>query len=152
MSFFMSMHARPSTQALRMLPALGGTVDVWGARRIIAYHKLKEPIPSIAAHLGCGISTVKTVIAHYKEAGEARVPQQGRGRRDDPRWVFAGPQGPGRLAALCQLKESRPDDALLIEVHAETEQLFDHPPAYSTDLVPCHALWRALCIDSCVVP
>ena len=45
-------------------------------------------------------STAKRIISHYRATGEAREPRQGQGRTNDPRWVYAGPDGPANLAAL----------------------------------------------------
>ena len=35
---------------------------------------------------------VRGILRYYKRHGKDRVPQQGRGKRDDVRWVFAGPR------------------------------------------------------------
>ena len=35
---------------------------------------------------------VRRILRYYKRHGKDRVPQQGRGKRDDVRWVFAGPR------------------------------------------------------------
>jgi hypothetical protein len=43
-------------------------------------------------------STVDRIYAHWLEAGKYRVPQMGKGTRDDPRWSYAGPRAAGNIS------------------------------------------------------
>ena len=53
------------------------------------------------------------IVDCFKQTGEARVPKQGQGKRDDPRWVFSGPRGPANLHRLEEaVGKSKVDDLI----------------------------------------
>ena len=54
----------------------------------------------IANTFATSFTTVKRIVDHSQQTGQARVPKQGTGKRDDPRWVFAGKGGPANLLRL----------------------------------------------------
>ena len=47
----------------------------------------------IATRLGCHRDTVRKICRHRRIHGKDREPRQGKDKRGDPRWHFAGPQG-----------------------------------------------------------
>ena len=115
------------------LAPLGDVVDVWGARRVIAMRETGEDLPQIAARLLISLGTVKNILAYAREnGGAARVPKQGKGKMDDPRWMFAGPRGPGNLYHLERIMEATDDSMELRAVHEQVEDEMEDTPAYST--------------------
>ena len=92
-----------------------------------------EEIPQIAARLVTSVSTVKRTLDHARSNnGELRVPQQGKGKTDDPRWIFAGPRGPGNLYHLeCTMDASDARRELRL-VHEQVDDEMEDVPAYST--------------------
>ena len=115
-----------------MLEPQGDLVPEWGAKLVIKHHKAGYDQPSIARMLGCSIKVVRRILRVYRATGCARQPQQGRGRQSDPRWVFAGHDGPANRLLLCDIKERGRDDDLLTEVYDRVEKYMDRAPAYST--------------------
>lgn len=82
------------------LPKKRYTLDYRGAMRIVEGHLAGRPRWELAAAQGVSTSTVKRVVKYYKRTGEVRVPRQGIGKANDPRWIYRGPNGPGNLRAL----------------------------------------------------
>ena len=116
-----------------MLKPLGDVVDQWGARRVLALREGGVQLPTIAGQLGMSISTVERVLDHAAATeGGVRVPRQGQGKQDDPRWKFAGPSGPKNLVHLDRLKAEGGAEEELIEVHNRVSNEMDNAPAYST--------------------
>ena len=74
-----------------------------------------------------------------------RETQQGRGKRGDPRWIFAGKDGAMRLAHLELIKERGRADELLIDVHTRAEAQMDKAPSYAT---MTRVLRQQLCYSS----
>ena len=113
--------------------ALADVVDKWGARRIVMLRERGEEIPQIAARLVTSVSTVKRTLDHARSNNrELRVPQQGKGKTDDPRWIFAGPRGPGNLYHLeCTMDASDARRELRL-VHEQVDDEMEDVPAYST--------------------
>ena len=101
-----------------MLPPLGDTVPEWGAKRVLAHAARGTPVGMIAGMLGTSVSTVERIIAAGGQDGTARVPQQGKGKKSDPRWVYSGHMEPGMLAALEGVMEQGPCDELKQEVYS----------------------------------
>jgi hypothetical protein len=66
-------------------------VPAWGAERIVRAVLEGQTDWRVAAAFDVSVSTVRTLVKVHRETGEHREPQQGKGRRDDPRWIFAGP-------------------------------------------------------------
>ena len=99
-----------------------------------------EEIPQIAARLVTSVSTVKRTLDHARSNnGELRVPQQGKGKTDDPRWIFAGPRGPGNVYHLkCTMDASEARRELRL-VHEQVNDEMEEFPAYST-MIPCSLL------------
>ena len=95
------------------------------------------PHGDLVGWFGTSLSSVKRIIRVHRDTGAARVPRQGQGKKDDPRWVAAGPHEAETLAHLTLLKERSSDDELLIDLHAQVEVLLRRPPAYRT---MCHLL------------
>ena len=61
-----------------------------GAERIIAASQGGSSRRDLARTFKLSESTIKAILKHWREHGVARVPRQGQGKKDDPRWVFAG--------------------------------------------------------------
>ena len=76
---------------------------------------------------------MKTVLRHYRTHQEARVPRQGKGKKDDPRWVFAGPRGAGNLEILRIADEEAEADEMYTELHSRLmkESLIDEHSYHS---------------------
>ena len=89
-----------------------------GARTIMRHKDAGVPNSQIAGMVGTSESTVRKVVQAARAEGGPRVPRQGKGKKDDSRWVFAGPRGGGNLAALENLHGRGRADDLLTEVHA----------------------------------
>ena len=68
----------------------------WVAEKIIEDRRAGKFLHDIAAHWRVHISVVTDILDVYARTGQAREPQPGRGKTDDPRWIFAGPRGPGK--------------------------------------------------------
>ena len=60
------------------------------------------------------------------------MPKQGKGKMDDPRWMFAGPRGPGNLYHIERIMEATDDSMELRAVHEQVEDEMEDTPAYST--------------------
>ena len=84
---------------------------------------------------------VRRILRYYKRHGKDRVPQQGRGKRDDVRWVFAGPRKDVALDALELIKSSGDDGDLLQDVWSTFVARGCGSPAYRT---LCEALQNHL--------
>jgi len=97
-------------------------VPVWGAQLIIAAHQSGSSKRRIAKNVKVGESTVKTILRHYRTHQEARVPRQGKGKKDDPRWVFAGPRGAGNLEILRIADEEAEADEMYTELRSRLMQ------------------------------
>ena len=52
------------------------------------------------------------------------MPRQGQGKRDDPRWIFAGPRGEGNLKDL----ERCLDRGTADEMRGEGRRFYKHMP------------------------
>ena len=116
-------------------------VSKWGARQV---RQLKDDgyvCEEIARIIGYSAETVRKLLRYYREHGVDREPQQGKGKRSDSRYVFAGIDGEQRLRELDMVKE-REDDSLQLK---EVWQIFKREgygaPAYRTF---CHALQKHL--------
>ena len=100
-----------STRAANKAAGRCEPVPRWGAERIIADRKGGMLLHEIAAKYSISLSTVKRILENHRATGAARVPRQGTGRRDDPRWVFAGSKGALNLIDLERAAESEEADA-----------------------------------------
>ena len=47
---------------------------------------------------------MRDVLRYHRHHGEDRAPRQGKGKRNDVRWIFAGPDGEKAIAELEQFK------------------------------------------------
>ena len=79
-------------------------------------------VHQIATHWSCCLSTVEKVLSHHRTTGLVRESVQGRGKRDDPRWIVAGPRGPGNLRELEMCRERARADEFLRETHERLQQ------------------------------
>ena len=70
------------------------------ARRMLEQRSQGMYVHQIATHWSCCLSAVQKVLSHHRTTGLVRESVQGRGKRDDPRWIVAGPRGPGNLKAV----------------------------------------------------
>ena len=114
------------------LQPLGDVVDEWGARRILALREGGAHLHDIASQLGTSFATVKRVLQVWRRDGVAREPKQGAGKKDDVRWIFAGPRGPANLYHLERIRSATDGGAELLEVHDRVVDEMDNAPAYST--------------------
>ena len=71
------------------------------------------------------LSSVGRIIDHRARTGNARVPRQGQGKKDDPRWVYSGPRGPGNLLALERVMEAGDATDLIKETHERAGPLIE---------------------------
>ena len=118
-------------------------LPAWGSRLVRRLKTQGYSQKDIAAIIiGYSISTVKEVLRHFREHDEDRVPQKGKGKKDDPRWVFAGPSGPAALALLERVKEAGDDGDLLSEVHAKFLQAGCFAPEYRPCATRCASTLR----------
>jgi len=91
-----------------------------------------ESRKDIKAALGISVSTIKRNRRHFQRTGEVRESRQGQGRKDDVRWVFAGPRGEVQLRLLDQIKDAGDAADLLKEVWAEFLVKSPADPSYRT--------------------
>ena len=80
-------------------------VPEWGARLIRKLYAEGFGKAEIGLVIGYSANTVRKVLRYRKKHGVDRVPQMGKGKVNDQRWVFAGPGGFQALAELEELKE-----------------------------------------------
>lgn len=107
-------------------------VDAWGAERIVNARRSGMNAWQVGLQYGVHQSTVDRIYAHWLETGKYRVPQQGKGKRDDPRWSYAGPRAAGNIRALESAHGAGGDEDLLQEVwHRHLAQGICSP-GYST--------------------
>ena len=99
---------------------------------MIAKHEAGLSKDEISQILGCSKSIVKRDLRHYHATGEARSSQQGKGKKGDRRWVFAGANGQQQLDVLQNVKEAGDAEDLLKEVWTEFLQHSRESPAYRT--------------------
>jgi hypothetical protein len=95
----------------------------------------------VANLVGYSQETLHKVFQHYRMHGEDREPCQGKRKRDDVRWIFAGPRGDANLKELEAVKDAGDDADLLSEVHHSFLARGCASPAYRT---LCHALQHHL--------
>ena len=95
------------------------------------------PCGEIAEVVGYSYETVEELLRIRRTTGKHRVPRQGRGKRGDPRWIFAGPHGNDALAELDRAKFDGDDADLCLEVHERFQRESAYSPAYRTS---CDAL------------
>jgi len=95
----------------------GDVVDRWGAKRIVAACRSGEALSSVAAKYETSVSTVKRVYSFYHETGRLRSPQVGKGKKDDPRSIYAGPRGPENLLYLESAVGHGNAEDLVSEIH-----------------------------------
>ena len=107
-------------------------VPAWGAERIVRAVLAGQTDWRVAADLDVSVSTVRTLVKVHRETGEYREPQQGKGRRDDPRWIFAGPNAPGNLLSLEHAFGAGPADDLIEDIMRRHRAYGLCEPAYST--------------------
>ena len=110
----------------------------WGAKLSRKLRRRGYSRVDVAAILGYSQWTVRKVDRYYKKHGTDREPRQGKGKRDDVRWVFAGRRKERNLAALRRAKEAGDAADLKSEIHVA---FMNHgawgSPAYRT---LCNAL------------
>ena len=115
-----SAFVAPPMSSLEPLPASGAVLTESVARLAIAHYKQSNrtaaDLRSIAGMLGTSISTLERVVDVWLTEGCVRTPQQGKGERDDPRWIFAGPRGVCNLRYLEELWSGGSSDAHSSEV------------------------------------
>ena len=116
-------------------------IPEWGAGLISKLKKEGVTRAEIAHIVGYSTATVRDVLRYEKKHKRARVPQMGKGKLKDERWIFAGPKGFDALAELEMLKERLEDDELLTDVHSAFVNQGAYSPAYST---LCNALGQQL--------
>ena len=102
------------------------------AARAIALSQQGMEHSKIRDRLDMCESSLRRILREYKKHGTVRSSCQGQGKKDDVRWVFAGPRGAGNVAVLSRTKEFLSDDAVLQDVHVRYEPLEGQTPAYST--------------------
>ena len=116
-------------------------LPVWGARLARKLKASGHTRKDIAHVLGYSESTIKAVLSHFRNHGEDRVPQQGQGKQDDPRWIFAGARKQIALHQLQKIKDDGDDADLLKEVHQTFIAAGAFSPEYRT---LCNALQEHL--------
>lgn len=135
-----SATAAATTSSASFAPS-GEVVDVWGARRILDALERGESRKSICHWARISNSTLRRIIRHRSAyGGAAREPAQGQGKRDDPRWHYAGSRGRTNLAELEIIRTTHGDKELLREtqrrVLASTYMVSE--PAFSTTAEALH--------------
>ena len=117
----------------------GEVIPEWGARRICEMSKQGVTAAAIAKTFSTSVSTVTRITNdHAYSGGGYRVPKQGAGKRDDQRWILAGPRAEHNLRAIERAWNEEEDEELLNEMHSrlvasdvlQTEN--NYPIGYST--------------------
>ena len=117
----------------------GEEIPEWGARRICEMSKQGVTAAAIAKTFSTSVSTVTRITNdHAYSGGGYRVPKQGAGKRDDQRWILAGPRAEHNLRAIERAWNEEEDEELLNEMHSrlvasdvlQTEN--NYPIGYST--------------------
>lgn len=75
-------------------------VDRWGAERIVRFVLSGQTTWRAALQYEVSESVVDRLMTEYHETGRYRTPQQGKGKTDDKRWIYAGPRAAQNLHAL----------------------------------------------------
>ena len=118
-----------------------GVVPVWGAKLMYRLKKQGYSHQDIADIVGYAKLTVRHILRFRREHGIDREPRSGKGKKSDPRWVFAGAWRHAALAELERVKQMGDDADLLKEVHEVFLQRGFAAPAYRT---LCRALQEHL--------
>ena len=96
------------------------------ARRILDALERGESRQSICRWARTSNSTLVRIIRHKSAyGGAAREPAQGQGKRDDPRWHFAGSRGRTNLAELETIRTTHGDRVNNDEHSPHRESLID---------------------------
>jgi hypothetical protein len=123
--------------SLAALPPSGDVIDEQLAGVILQHWRLSSQRPAnahiIAQAFGTSADTVMRIVSHFETTGAVRVPQPGTGKKDDPRWFFAGSRGPGNLRRLEEAHAAGKPDDLVVDVRQRyMEDGHGGAPALST--------------------
>lgn len=107
-------------------------VDAWGAERIVRFVLSGQAPWRAAQKYEVSEAVVNRLVTAYRETGRYRTPQQGKGRTDDERWIYAGPRAAQNLLALEKAFYEDPEHTHISEVRDRHLRQEGCEPGYST--------------------